>query len=99
RPTSEGKTRAAATWEAARVVSSRSLDGRDAELALLERRHRLGRELVVHEHRLAGGLRLTLGSLHLIADQVRVGGLHALAVLVHRVAEMLHLPHVEPLLR
>jgi tetratricopeptide (TPR) repeat protein len=63
-----------------------------AELALLDGRRRLRSETVVHEDVAADVLRLPGRALHLVADEVRVGVLHALAVLVDRVAEVLRLP-------
>src|SRR5689334_18968762 len=83
-------------WIASGTGSGRRR-GRDAELALLEHRPGLGVELVVQEDVLAGELRRPLRALRLVADEMGVRVLHALAVLVHRVAEVTRLLHVEEL--
>src|SRR4029077_3724973 len=75
----------------------RILDRRDAELALLDREDRPLTELVVHEEAVRDVLRLPRRPLHLIAHEVPVRVLHALAVLVDRVADVPRLANVEDL--
>src|SRR5438094_581531 len=70
---------------------------RHAEEIVLDRVDPARPELVVDVEAAPDVLRLPRRALHLIADEVRVRVLHALAVLVDRVAEVLRLADGEDL--